>query len=146
VDILQGQSENVLRIDGKHFSYHSLEGWMEKAIFVAYHYHAYTLYIALLLNNLSNALDAVKNCRKTEEGAKGTPEFEAVHVPGILTTAYALYWEAIIQLRQYEHWTQSDIARFEYIVEYFQTCAQNSPSTFRHKSIYLEGLWCFRIL
>lgn len=71
VGILQGEDENVFRIDGKYFQYNSLERWTKKAPLIAFHYHAFNLYIALLVDAISVARDAIRNCRLTAESAKG---------------------------------------------------------------------------
>jgi hypothetical protein len=58
---------------------------------------------------------------------------------GLLITAHALYWEAIILVRQYENWTQADSERFQYLLDFFRNRGQYSPTTFHHKSLFLEG-------
>ena len=71
VCILRGESENVLKIDGVYFKYERLEMWTEQATFIAFQYHAFALYIALLLDNHSMAMEAIQQCEKSSEGAKG---------------------------------------------------------------------------
>lgn len=63
---------------------------------------------------------------------------------GLLAIAYALYWEAIIRLRQYESWKDSDSERFEYLLSFLRPRVQYAPSTFQHKVLFLEGPspWC----
>jgi hypothetical protein len=59
--------------------------------------------------------------------------------PGLLITAHALYWEAIIRVRQYESWTDGDLKRFRWLLQFFHSRAKYAPSTFEHKVLFLEG-------
>lgn len=65
--------------------------------------------------------------------------FSVAYRFGLLITAHALYWEAMIRVRQYENWAQADTERFQYLLDFFRDRAQYSPSTFHHKFLFLEG-------
>jgi hypothetical protein len=69
VNILVSASENVWTIDGEYFQQKSLERWKESADVIVFHYYAFTLYIALLLD--LPAHDAIRNCNVFAEAAKG---------------------------------------------------------------------------
>jgi hypothetical protein len=71
VAIFTGNVPTVLRIDGDFFHYYSLEGWAQKARFIIFHYHAFTLYNALLVEAQSIALDAVKECQVWSGSVQG---------------------------------------------------------------------------
>ena len=108
---------------------------------IAFHYHAFNLYIALLVDAISVARDAIRNCRLTAESAKGEIRY-FVSVPdaeGTMVSAHALYWEGIILARVHESWTQEDSERYQFIVAFFKARADYAPSTFHHKAIFLEG-------
>lgn len=136
--ILRGNSTNVSKIDGEYFQHQTLAGWTEKATLVAFNYHALLLYISVLLDDHSTGMKAIENCAKTVQGVKGNSCCRTNEV-GLLVTAYALYWEAIIRLRQYESWKDSDSERFEYILSFLRPRVQYAPSTFQHKVLFLEG-------
>lgn len=70
-----GTSETMLRIDGEYFQYKTLEKWQGRADFIVFHYHAFNLYIALLLDVRPVAQDAIRNCHAFSEGAKGSMNF-----------------------------------------------------------------------
>jgi hypothetical protein len=71
VAIFTGAVPIVLRIDGDFFHHYSLEGWAQKAPFILFHYHAFTLYNALLVEAQSIALDAVKECQVWSNSVQG---------------------------------------------------------------------------
>lgn len=108
---------------------------------IAFHYHAFNLYIALLVDAISVARHAIVNCRLTSDSAKG--KIKSIFLPlnflGTMTSAHALYWEAIILARIKESWTHEDFQRYQFIVDFFKSRAEHAPSTFRHKAIFLEG-------
>ena len=56
-----------------------------------------------------------------------------------MTSAHALYWEAIVLARLKESWTAEDSERYQFIVNFFKSRAEYAPSTFLHKAIFLEG-------
>ena len=58
--------------------------------------------------------------------------------------AHALFWEAIVLLRQYDFWMEEDSEKIKFLIDFFQSRAEYAPATFRHKAIFLEGeskLW-----
>lgn len=57
----------------------------------------------------------------------------------MLTTAYSLFWEAIILLRVYESWTRKDEERYHFIVSFLDSRARYAPTTFEHKVLFLQG-------
>jgi len=140
VAIFSGKIPMVLRIDGEFFHYHSLEGWAQKARFIVFHYHAFTLYNALLVDAQSIAMDAVKECQVWSDSVQGIAfrdfPFSCL---GTMILAHSLFWEAIVLLRQYVSWTQEDSERIQFLIGFFQSRAEYAPSTFRHKAIFLEG-------
>src|SRR5271169_5636147 len=71
VAIFSGKVPTVLRIDGDFFHYSSLEEWAQKARMIVFHYHAFTLYNALLVDGQSIAMDAVKECQVWSDSVKG---------------------------------------------------------------------------
>ena len=53
--------------------------------------------------------------------------------------AHALFWEAMVLLRQYDSWTQEESERIRFLIAFFQSRAEYARTTFRHKAIFLEG-------
>ena len=130
----------VLRIDGDFFHYLSLEVWAQKARFIVFHYHAFTLYIALLIDAQSVAMDAVKASRLWSDSVQGISFGEHLaSFSGTMILAHALFWEAIVLLRQYDSWREEDSERIKFLIDFFQSRAEYAPTTFRHKAIFLEG-------
>ena len=68
-------------------------------------------------------------------------EYEMIRIykTGTLVFAYALYWEAIIRLRQFSNWSTEDAERFQFLIKFLKSRAVYSPSTFSHKVLFLEG-------
>jgi hypothetical protein len=67
-------------------------------------------------------------------------DIRPVLIPGTLVYAYALYWEAIVRLRQFINWSPEDSERFHFLMTFLTSRAAYSPSTFSHKALFLEGL------
>jgi hypothetical protein len=66
-----GNVNRVFRIDGAYFQYKTLEQWTKKARFIAFDYHAFILYVALLFDSQPVALDAIRCCQETADGGLG---------------------------------------------------------------------------
>lgn len=138
----------MFRIDGDYFRYKSLDKWTKKAPLIGFHYHAFNLYIALLVDAISVARDAIHNCRLTADSAKGEirhTRFLVLKTEGTMACAHALYWEGIVLARMQENWNPDDSQRYQFIVEFFKSRAEYAPSTFRHKAIFLQGSSAKRI-
>jgi hypothetical protein len=62
-----------------------------------------------------------------------------IDVEGQITYAYALYWEAITTLRRHHGWTEDDFQRIQLILDFIETRARFSETTFSHKLLFLKG-------
>jgi len=71
VAILSGKVAMVVKIDGDFFQYSGLEMWAQKARLIVFHYHAFTLYISLLVEAQSVAIEAVKACQLWSNSVQG---------------------------------------------------------------------------
>jgi hypothetical protein len=71
VRVLHGTRDSSWDNDNIYIPPNSLEIWTNKAPLIAFHYHAFTLYIALLLNDQPTAFKAIKRCQENYYGAEG---------------------------------------------------------------------------
>jgi hypothetical protein len=73
VKILYGKRDSTGSVDELYIPRDNLESWTIEEPSVAFHYHAFTLYIALLLNDQPVALSAIAKCRTTSYAVEGIP-------------------------------------------------------------------------
>jgi len=62
-----------------------------------------------------------------------------IDIQGMIIYAYALYWEAITTLRRHHDWTKEDFERIHVILDFIETRARYSSTTFSHKILFLKG-------
>ena len=82
VGVLRGTREPVNGIEGVLFKLKSLDRLEKKAPLIAFHYHALTLYIYLLLNKQGNAMREIEKCRETFYAAEGAFAFAVDDIQG----------------------------------------------------------------
>ena len=66
-----GTSEEIWLIEGDYFQPRNLEVWMEKAKYIVFNYHVFSLYLAVLVDSTSLANDATKQCIANCDGSQG---------------------------------------------------------------------------
>jgi len=66
-----GTNEEILFIDGDYFQSRNLDVWLKQAKYIVFNYHAFSLYLATLLDRSSLAKDATKQCIASCDGYQG---------------------------------------------------------------------------